>query len=557
MLCQGPVPLSPEEELAQELELLREEELQAQRELEECDRILMRADFWEFTQQAMEHVVAEPFEPAWHHEAFCRNLQGLYTEYKKRRKDKSYVMKWQKLIQNAAPATVKSRITMVLFPAWVWLDDPTFTWGCLSVNPKNVKRDSEDCRAFIGSPWYRQTFKVTWHVKDNIDSKGKFQLSTGGERISTGLLADHVGMHVNGILVDDPDDAFGVHSEAERLERQGKMETLASRFADKRCCIWVVTQQRVHVDDCTGELLSRGGWEHANYALDYSAKTRHDTPWFTDPRTIEGDVLQPERFTVEVRTALRTELGEFGYEAQGNGNPQSMSAGMLPLPNWRFCRIEGQQSQGAPRPVGSYVGEAKLVERNSQTGWLKLDWLDISVDATFGSMKETASHVGLLAIGGLGPDCYCLDDRTAPRDYVRTKADLCQMIKDWQPHFSSLRILVEKKANGDAIIAELTDEFPGLVGLDVEGGKESRAYAMSPAVDSGHMYVLDGAAWMPRHLGIVSIFPHGKRDDEVDAWSQCTAYHREPTDAMKILAKNAAFKQLAHARTLMMARGMR
>ncbi len=170
-------------------------------------------------------------------------------------------------------------------------------------------------------------------------------------------------------------------------------------------------------------------------------------------------------------------------------------------------------------------------------------------------MEASASNVGLLVIGGLGPDRYCLDDRTKARNYVDTKRDLRTMIADWAQYFSSLRVLIEKKANGAAILDELTLEISGLVPLEVEGGKEARAYAMSPDVDSGHCYVLDGATWMPRHLSIVSLFPHGKTDDEVDAWSQCMNYFRAPTDAMKLLAKNAAFKRLAQARINAMARG--
>ncbi len=572
VLCEGPKPLT----LEQEQELLRQEELAAQIELEMLESALMRLDFCEYVRGAWHILEPMDLEWNWHHEALCVNLQGLYQEYKSRRKSKHNVMRFQKLIMNICPSSLKSRIVMVLFVSWVWLDDPTFKWLCCSINPTNVIRDSEDCRLLIKSKWYRYWFSiktvqridgkstqigklVTWEIKDDIDNKGKFQNTLGGERIARGLLAKHTGIHVNGILVDDPDDAMDVHSEAERKKRAGKMESLQSRLSDKRHFLFVVIQQRVHTHDCTGELLARGGWEHGNYALEYNDLTRHDTPWFKDPRTQPGEVLQPERFTDEVVRLLRLELGVFGFEAQCNGNPDSMTGGMFPLVNWRFCRIEGAKDLGiyATRPVGAWQGDARLVERDDKTGWLKLDWLALSVDCTFGSLEATASNVALLAIGGLGPDRYCLDDRTRAMDYIQTRAELRQMILDWLPYFSSLRVLVEKKANGAAVISELEREFSGIIPLEVEGGKETRAYAMSPDCDSGKLYVLDRAPWMPRHLGRVSVFPHGKTDDEIDAWSQCVAYYRQPTEEMKILAKNAAFKQLANIRRLQMSRGMR
>lgn len=566
VLCDGARALTYEEECA-ELEL---EQARADAKLAALDSALMRLDFAEYCKGAWTQLEPMELEWNWHHDALCVNLQGLYEEFKKRKRNKKYVMKWQKLIMNICPSSLKSRIVMVLFVSWVWLDDPTFKWLCCSINPTNVIRDSEDCRLLIKSRWYRQMFNipciseatgkqigklVNWDVAEDIDNKGKFQLTTGGERISRGLLAKHTGIHVHGILVDDPDDAFDVHSEAERKRRAGKMESLMSRVSDKRHSFYVVIQQRVHIDDCSGELLARGGWVHANYALEYHANTRHDSPWYNDPRTKDGEVLQPERFTSEVIAALRVEYGIFGFEAQCNGNPTAGGGGMLPLANWRFCRIEGQAVGDTQRPTGAYTGAAKLVERDSNSGWLKLDWLALTVDCTFGSISDTASNVGLLALGGKGPDRYCFDDRTKARNYPDTKRDLRQMIIDWKPHFSSLRVLIEKKANGQAVIDELSQEFGGLIPLEVEGGKEARAYAMSADVDSGKAHVLDGAPWMPRHLGIVSIFPHGKTDDEVDCWSQAMAYYREPTDAMKLLAKNAAFKGLARARINAMARG--
>lgn len=564
ILCDGPKPLTYE----QEVELLREEEAAAERELAMLDSALMRLDFSEYVKGAWHVLEPDELEWNWHHEALCVNLQGLYEEFRKRKKSKRNVMKFQKLIMNICPSSLKSRIVMVLFVSWVWLDDPYFKWLCCSVNPTNVIRDSEDCRLLIKSNWYRQMFNiptvqngvqigklVTWDVREDIDNKGKFQLTTGGERISRGLKASHVGIHVHGMLVDDPDDPIDVHSEAERKQRSAKIEGLASRVSDKRHFIWVVIQQRVHVDDCTAQLLAQGGWEHANYALEYNDNTRHDTPWYIDPRRREGEILQPDRFTTEVIALLRVELGVFGFEAQANGNPSAMTGGMLPLPNWRFCRVEGMPVGTTARPAGAYTGEAKLVERDANTGWLKLDWLCISVDATFGSIKETASHVAMCAMGGLGPDRFCMDDRTKAMTYPTTRAELRQMIADWRPHYSNLRVLIEKKANGQAIVDELTQEISGLIALEVEGGKESRAYAMSPDVDSGHCYVLDRAPWMPRHLGVVSTFPHGKRDDEVDMWSQTMAYYREQTDAQKLLAKNAAFKRLAQARINQMSRG--
>lgn len=551
MLCSGPMPTV--RTLDDEIADLRADEERARLELEDLDRKAMRLSFREFVEGSFHVNLAVEFEPNWHVDALCANLQALYEEWKlykgNAKKQKRIAMKYNKLIINIAPATLKSHIVMVAFIAWVWLDDPTFTFACFSINPTNVARDSENCRQLVTSRWYRETFRITWAIKEDIDSKGKFQNTAGGERIARGLLAKHTGIHVNAILVDDPDDAMDVHSEAERRKRAGKMESLMSRVADKRHCFFVVIQQRVHVDDCTGELLARGGWLHANYALQYSDVTRQDSPFFKDPRITAGDVLHPVRFTPEIIEALRIELGEFGFEAQCNGNPSPLSGGMFPIGKFKFCRIDGHIAGTTPRPMGADTGEVKLIYVKDN-GMLDVDFGCISVDATFGSLETTASAVGIGVWAGKGVDRFKLDDRTKPRTYIETKDIIRELHAEWMSKLPALKIIIEKKANGDAVISELTQEFSGIVGIDVEGGKETRAYACTPDVDSGKVHYLDGAHWMPESLREVSVFPHGKRDDRVDEMSQMIAHYRQPTDAQKLLAKNAAFRQLANARML-------
>lgn len=547
ILCDGPLPLSIDEEL----ELLEEEEKEAAAELAQLDADAASLELSEFVRQGW-HVL-EPYELEWnwHHEALCRNVQGMLEEWLKRKDDRSYVMRFHKLCINICPSSLKSRIIMVFAPAWIWLRCPTFAWLCVSANPANVTRDADACRDLITSKWYRETFNVTWTIREDINSKAKFKTTAGGERINRGLIAKFTGIHVDGILIDDPDDAKDVHSDAARKERSGKIEAISSRLNDKRHYIMIITQQRVHVDDCTGELLSRGGdMLQASYPVLYSSRLRRDSPFFTDPRSVDGENMHAERFTLKVLAEARVELGTHGFEAQYNQNPAPLDGGMFGRGWFRYFRIHGKEVGLFSRPKDTNTDDAVVLEVDAN-GRPKLDWLAISVDATFGGIKETNSAVGLLVVGGRGPKRYVFMDRTKQRTYIDTKKAIRQLLQDYP---AALSVLIEKKANGAAIIEELSAEFSGLIGLEANEHYISRAYAMSPAIESGSIFLLDGEQWLEEFVGEICLFPNGTHDDRVDALSQLLAHFRADTDVMKLQARNEAFKVIAKQNRFGMAR---
>lgn len=514
VLCDGPLEIyDPQRELDAE-------ERAAAEELAQLDADAARLDLAEFTRQGWHVLEPMELEWNWHHEALCKNVQGMLEEWLAFRDGERLKMRWQNLIINICPSSLKSRIVMVFAVAWMWLRCPTWSVLCVSANPANVTRDAEACRDLITSKWYRETFQVTWKIRDDIDSKAKFATTAGGARYSRGLISKFTGIHVDAILLDDPDDAHDVHSEAARRERAGKWESIGNRVNDQRACLRIILQQRVHVDDCTGDVLARGGYLHASYPLEYAPDRRRDTPFYTDPRTVPGENLHAARFTPEVIAAERLRLGSWGFEAQYNCNPSPLEGGMLKRAWFKFCRIAGRTLGTFKRPDGCRGDEARVLETD-QNGRIKCDWMTITVDATFGSLSDTASAVGLLVVAGIGVDRFVLCDRTKPRTFPETKEAIRELLKEW-PEVT--RVIVERKANGQAIIDDMQREFAGFIPVDPEGGKESRAAAMSPAIEAGSVYLLEGEPWLDEFIAELCVFPRGKRDDRVDALSQLMTY---------------------------------
>jgi predicted phage terminase large subunit-like protein len=540
--------------LAAELAVLDEEEARARKELAELDRDAALLSLAEFVKQGWHVLEPVELEWNWHHDALCANIQGMLDEWlrirelretlRAKRERQIWKQRWQKLIVNICPSSLKSRIIMVFAVAWMWLRCASWTVLCVSANPENVRRDAEACRDLITSAWYRDTFGITWAPREDIDAKSKFQTTAGGQRISRGIGGKFTGIHVDAIFLDDPDDATDVHSEAERRKRSAKMRALSSRLNDKRHFVMLLVQQRVHIDDASGEQLDKGGWLHAQYPTHYRADKRRDSPFYTDPRTIEGENLHPERFTPEVIAAAKLELGSQGYDAQYECDPAPADGVMFKTGWFRYFRIAGEPLGGARRVASAWSGECEIVERYSD-GKLVLDWLAVSADCTFGSLSDTASAVSLQVIGGRGPKRFVFLDRTRPMTYPETRDQISALILEWSQRVRcGVSVLVERKANGQAVIDELSIVFSGLIAIDPEGGKVARAAAMSPAIESGCVYVLEGAEWVEPYITEIVAFPFARRDDRVDGLSQTMHHYRADLDAMRLEAKNAALLSL-------------
>jgi hypothetical protein len=60
----------------------------------------------------------------------------------------------------------------------------------------------------------------------------------------------------------------------------------------------------------------------------------------------------------------------------------------------------------------------------------------------------------------------------------------------------------------------------GVIPVEPLGGKVARVNAVSPAIETGHVFLPRGEAWLEDYLRQWSEFPAGKHDDMVDASSQ-------------------------------------
>jgi len=121
--------------------------------------------------------------------------------------------------------------------------------------------------------------------------------------------------------------------------------------------------------------------------------------------------------------------------------------------------------------------------------------------------------------GKKSADRFLLEQTKERMDFPSTLRAVRSLTERWPA--AALK-LVEDKANGSAVIAMLQHEITGLVAVNPEGGKEARASAVSPQVESGNVYLPHPALrhWVPGFIEECASFPNAKHDDQVDAMTQ-------------------------------------
>jgi predicted phage terminase large subunit-like protein len=141
----------------------------------------------------------------------------------------------------------------------------------------------------------------------------------------------------------------------------------------------------------------------------------------------------------------------------------------------------------------------------------------ISVDASFKG-DDTSDYVSIQVWGKRGNDFYlryCLNKRLNFPDTVEAIRTIYRLF----PRARS--VLIEEAANGPAIIQTLQREM-FIIPVQPLGGKISRVNAISPAIESGHVFVPDPAKapWVAEYIDQFTAFPNARNDDMVDATSQ-------------------------------------
>lgn len=476
------------------------------------------------------HVLepGKPLEWRWYHDLICRELEMVTAGTTR------------DLVICVPPGTMKSMLGSVFWPSWEWLRKPDKRLLALSSSDGIATRDSWKMRMVITSEWYRKLVAVlaergmvpAWELTRDQNQKVNFVNTALGARqcFSTGgAIMGHRG---DGYLVDDPHQLTDVLGSPEQVmsaleKAHEKVDVvLPSRVNDQRTAWRVLIQQRVHEDDCAGRALKRDGTRKVvlpMHAFDEGHPWRHPD----DPRA-PGELLDPVRMPEEEVAKLAARLDTVPGQAQAQLEQQ-------PVP-----------------PTGGLFKRAWMNNRydfDPQRPPKRFDEIVVTVDATFKKTKKGAYN-SIQAWGRYGwTQYYLLDEIHERLGYVELRQRLRGFAAKWRP----AAILVELKANGEAIVDELRAEVPGVVGFmpDAYGDKIARAQLSTPMWASGGVW-LPSAEAAPFDIGgwctEVASFPGSLSMDRVDAKSQLFLWWQERRGSGGTRAVNAALGGLLRRR---------
>jgi predicted phage terminase large subunit-like protein len=441
---------------------------------------------------------------------------------------------------------MKSLSTNVFWPAWEWgpQNNPELRFISASYSKELTLRDNRRCRQLIGDERYQQFWGDRFEIAGDQDAKGKFENNHRGWKLATSVGGHVVGERGDRFIIDDPHNIKTAESNAIRESTlQWFTEVVPTRVNDPDEATFVIIMQRVHERDVSGLILANDlGYEYLclpmEYEDDHPAPCRNSIG-FTDWRTTPGELLWPERFSqrsvIELKTQLQSWGGIYAEAGQLQQRPSPRGGGMFQKEWWRFYKTDATGFNLASRPNGCDDSSAVPLPTD-------FDWVHLTCDAAFKDSKKS-SRVSLLVVAGKGPFRFILDNVTDHMSFNETCKAILEVDEHTKKPIGGLlvkwpkiaKVLIEDKANGPAIINLLRQFVSGIIPINPQGGKESRASAMEPAIQSGHVLLPDGAPWLVDFVGELAAFPAGKHDDQVDALSQVMTYMTADEDIARAM----------------------
>lgn len=439
------------------------------------------------------------YEVNWHHERLCDALDKMVSGDIKR------------LMVFMPPRNGKSELGSRRFPAYLLGKDPNAQIISASYSADLASRMNRDVQRIIDSEEYHDVFPETTLNGSNVRTvaKGSYLRNSdtfeivGNEGVykSAGVNGAFTGMGLTFGIIDDP---FKNRKEAEsKTIRNGVWDWYTSTFytrLEKDARILIILT-RWHEDDLAGRLLKQAKedpeaeqWTVINYPA--IAEEPIDD---SDPREI-GDPLWPNKYDKQDLNRIKKAIGTYEWSALYQQKPSPSAGNILNRGWWQFYKQ-------APE---------------------RFDEIIQSWDCAFKDNDDSDYVVGQVW-GRKGADKYLLDQVRDRMDLPATITAVRSLSAKWPRARAKL---IEDKANGPAVIQMLKHEISGLIPVNPQGGKIARAYAASPDVEAGNVYLPDSsiAPWVHDFLEEAAAFPNGSNDDAVDCFSQMSAYWHVPVE---------------------------
>jgi len=396
------------------------------------------------------------------------------------------------------PQEGKSQRVSRWFPLWMLMRDPSLRIVIASYEFNTARRWGRAIRNEI-----KTHPELGLRIKAGTGAANEWELEgSDGGIYTVGVGGALTGRPADLVIIDDPvKGRKEADSETARADcKEWWQETVNARLGDHTPVVLIMT--RWHEDDLAGWLQTEhpGEWRVINVPAlaDHDPAKGETDPLGRDP----GEWLTSARGRTPASwERRRTNFGARGFQALCQGQPSPDEGNVFKRGAWRYYATPMWSDQ----PDGS-----KLV--------LDVEQVIQSWDMTFKDTKGTDYVVGTVW-AQRGAEAFLLDRVKARLNFPATCEALRLLTKLWPQATTKL---VEDKANGSAVMAQLRTQVGGMIAVNPRDSKLERANAVSPFVEAGNVW-LPGktiALWVEDFVDEMAAFPNGTHDDQVDSTTQ-------------------------------------
>jgi predicted phage terminase large subunit-like protein len=458
-----------------------------------CERSLRS-----FVEIAWNQVESGKFIPNWHIDLICRELEKV-TDGDIR-----------DLLVNVPPGTMKSLLTCVFWPAWVWGPRgwPESKWFFASYSDELTIRDSVRRRNLMTSEWYQRFWKDVVQLNKDQNLKSRYSNTSGGEMMSSSVGGAGLGEHPNFVLVDDAHKTKEAESEVERMNVrdwwQGTVATRGILKGSRR----VVIMQRLHEGDLSGVVIGEKRARHICLPMFFEPNHPFRCP--DDPRTKEGELLWPAAFTPERIKSITDRMPPSVQAGQLQQRPTAQGGGMFRQEWFRYFKDMGEYYELA---YPTTEDRPMKIERVRKDDCWRFAIADTALTENKKNDPTAVAIVDVERKEGGKNRILVIEHLTFYAEAPEVKKVLQSLIAKHNLAF----IGVEDTLDGKHIIQQFKRAGLPIRTIKTDGkDKVMRAVPLSLDMENEQVWFLGGAVWLAAIEKQLTLFPNDIHDDGVD-----------------------------------------
>ena len=440
-------------------------------------RELCQRDFHQYRKE----INGKNFKDGWWQREIARKLQNFF--------DRLMAGERPKLVIQAPPQHGKSSIIND-FISWAAGHNPTCKTIYSSFSERLGIRANLQLQKVYDSPKYKIIFPNTrLNERNSVTISGTTLRNReileydgyDGYFRNTTVRGSITGEGLDLGVIDDPIKGREAANSATIRDKTWEWFTddFYTRFSDAAGLLIILT--RWHVDDPVGRMIEL--FDDLE-VLSYPAIAIED-----EPHRKAGEALFPEHKSLEFLLSRKKVMADTSWQSLYQQAPYVKGGELFLTKWWKYYRV---------LPV--------------------MQWRGIYGD-TAQKTKESNDYTVLQCWGrSLGGQAYLIDQW---RGKVESPELLIEARAFWNKHnadkSSPLRHMkIEDKVSGTGLIQTLSREGIPIIGIPRNTDKILRGNDVSPLVESGNVYLPEGAPYLSEFLAECSQFPNAPHDDQVD-----------------------------------------